>query len=309
MRAIGVTTTGGPDRLQVLDLPDPQPGPHELVVAVHAATVNPTDIALREGVGIPDGLEPPYVPGMDLAGVVVAVGDGVELSPGDRVVAAVNPRRPQGGAYAERVVVPDTSVALLPDGLDLVAAATLPLNGLTVQRALELADLPPAGTLAVTGAAGAVGAFAVQLAHHRGYRVVADAADEDRELVESLGADTVLPRGDGFAAAVRAAEPGGVDAVLDAALLQVAVLPAVRDGGVLVCVRPFDGEADRGVRTPLVLPADYLHREGWLDEVVRLADDGVLTLRVAQTYPAEQAAEAHRRLEAGGVRGRLVLTF
>jgi NADPH2:quinone reductase len=309
MRAIGVTSFGGPERLQVLDVPDPQPGPGELRIAVRGAAVNPTDLGLIAGAGVPDGLEPPYVPGMDAAGVVDAIGGGVDLSVGDPVVAVVNPRRPQGGAYAERVVVPAASAALVPADWDLVAAAGLPLNGLTVLRALELADLPDAGTLLVTGAAGAVGGYAVQLAVHRGYRVVADAGQGDEELVRGFGAHRVLPRGDGLADAVRAAEPGGVDAVLDAALLGPAVLPAVRDGGVLVGVRPFDGEPERGIRTRLVTPPDYLDRRDWLDELVDLVGRGVLTLRVADVLPAERAAEAQQRLAAGGVRGRLVLTF
>ncbi|WNB86502.1 NADP-dependent oxidoreductase [Cellulomonas sp. ATA003] len=309
MQAIGVTTVGGPGQLQVLELPEPEPGPGELRIAVRAAAVNPTDVGLREGMGIPDGLAPPYVPGMDAAGVVDAIGAGVELSVGDRVCAVVNPRRPQGGAYAEKVVVPATSVARLPDGMDLVEAATLPPNGLTAVRALEVLDLPFAGTVALTGAAGAVGGYAIQLAAHRGFRVVADASEQDRDLVTGLGAHTVVPRGPGFGEAVRAVEPGGVDGVIDAALLGTDVLAGVRDGGVIAAVRPFDGEPDRGIRVYLVTPADYLHRGDDLAELVRLADQGVVTLRVAATLPADGAAEAHRRLAAGGVRGRLVLTF
>lgn len=309
MRAIGVTTFGGPERLQVLDVPEPEPGPGELRIAVRAAAVNPTDVGLREGMGIPDDLAPPYVPGMDAAGVVDAVGEGVELSVGDRVAAVVNPRRPQGGAYAEKVVVPAASVARLPDGMGFVEAATLPLNGLTAVRALELLDLPFAGTVAITGAAGAVGGYAIQLAVHRGFRVVADAQEEDRELISALGAHTVVPRGPGFGDAVRDAEPGGVDGVIDAALLGADVLPGVRDGGVVAAVRPFDGEPEREIRIYHVTPDDYLHRGEDLAALVRLAEQGDLTLRVAATLPADQAAEAQRRLAAGGVRGRIVLVF
>ncbi|VTR76613.1 NADP-dependent oxidoreductase [Cellulomonas hominis] len=307
MRAIGVTEPGGPERLRELDLPEPEPGPGEIRIAVRAAAVNPTDTGLREGLGIPEGLEPPYVPGMDAAGVVDAIGPGVELSVGDRVAAVVNPRRPEGGAYAERVVVPQTSVARVPDDLDLVAAATVPLNGLTALRALDLLTLPDAGTLAVTGAAGAVGGYAIELATAHGYRVVADAKPEDEEFVRAVGARTVVPRGDGFGDAVRAAEPGGVDGLLDAALLGAKALGAVRDGGVVVALRPFDGEADRGIHVRTVRPADYLEDGARLAELLRMAAEGRLTVRVAATMPASDAAEAHRRLAAGGVRGRLVL--
>jgi len=308
MRAIGVNTPGGPDRLEVLDLPVPEPGPGELRIAVAAAAVNPTDTVLREGVGAGE-LSPPLVPGMDAAGIVDAIGEGVELSPGDRVVAIVDPRTPRGGAYAEQIVVPADGVARVPDGMDLVAASTLPLNALTARRALELMRVPEAGTVAITGAAGAVGGYAIELAKHAGLRVVADAKDEDVELVESFGADRVLDRGDGFPAAVVEHEPGGVDALLDAAVMGHVVLPAVRDGGVIACVRPFDGEPERGIDVYIVRPADYVHDGAGLAELVDLAERGVLSLRVARTFPAEEAAEAHRQRAAGGTRGRLVLTF
>ena len=308
MRAIGVNVTGGPDQLEVLEIPTPEPGPGEIRIAVHAAAVNPTDTMLREGVGASE-LEPPLIPGMDAAGVIEAIGDGVELTPGDRVVAIVNPRTVRGGAYAEQIVVPAESVAAVPDSIDLLAAATLPLNALTARRALQLMRPPEAGTVAITGAAGAVGGFAIQLAKHAGLRVVADAKDDDVELVRSLGADVVLERGEGFPAAVADHEPGGVDALLDAAVMGTAVLPAVRDGGVIACVRPLDGEAERDIDVYAVSPADYVHDGQGLAELVDLAARGVLSLRVAETFPAPEAAEAHRALEAGGVRGRLLLTF
>src|SRR5690625_2947224 len=290
MRAIGVHNPGGPEQLEVLDLPVPEPGPSELRIAVAAAAVNPTDTVLREGVRA-DELPRPLVPGMDSAGVVEAVGEGVELAPGDRVVAIVDPRTERGGAYAEQIVVPAASVARIPEEMDLIAAATLPLNALTARRALDLMRAPRAGTIAVTGAAGAVGGYAIELAKHAGLRVVADAKSEDVALVESLGADRVLPRGEGFAAAVLEHEPGGVDALLDAALMGAAVLPAVRDGGILACVRPFEGEPERDIDVYTVAPADYVHDGEGLAELVELAARGVISLRVARALPAEQAAE------------------
>ena len=112
-----------------------------------------------------------------------------------------------------------------------------------------------------------------------------------------------------MAAAVRALYPSGVDAVIDAALLGPAILPAVRDGGQMLAVRPFQGETERGITISLVLVGQHLHEGARLAELADLAAKGVLTLRIAEVLPAERAAEAHRRLEAGGVRGRLVLTF
>jgi NADPH:quinone reductase len=174
--------------------------------------------------------------------------------------------------------------------------------------------LPAGSTLAVTGSAGIVGQYAIQLGRHEGLTVIGDAKPEDTALVESFGAHHVVERGPGMAAAVRALYPGGVDAVLDAALLGPAILPAVRDGGQLVAVRAYqgpaeNGQAERDITVHLVLVGQHLHEGHRIAELADLVDKGVLTLRVAEALPAERAAEAHRRLAAGGIRGRLVLTF
>lgn len=310
MKAVGITRFGGPEVLQIVERPVPEPGDGEVRIRVAAATVNPTDVALRSGRhGAPEGLEPPYVPGMELAGTIDAASAGTGYRPGDRVMAIVSPRTAGGGAQAEYVVVPADSVAAVPDGIGLIEAATLPMNGLTVRRALDLLGLGPGETLAVTGAAGAVGGYAIQLGKVAGLRVVADAYPKDSELVASLGADVVVPRGDEVAAAIRLATGDGVDALVDAAVMGPLVLPAVRDGGQVAAVRPFRGETERSIKIVLVLVGEYLHEAGKLAELAQLVEAGRLTLRVARTLPADQAAEAHRLFEAGGVRGRLVLTF
>src|SRR6266446_3993683 len=137
MRAETFSQLGGPEVLQVSDLPEPHPGPGEVRIRVAAATVNPTDISFRSGRQLSAaqlaemGVQPPYIPGMELAGMVDAVGEGTKWRPGDRVMAIVNPRRPGGGAQAELVVVPAASVAGVPEGTTLEAVATLPMNGLT----------------------------------------------------------------------------------------------------------------------------------------------------------------------------------
>jgi NADPH:quinone reductase-like Zn-dependent oxidoreductase len=246
---------------------------------------------------------------MELAGTVDAIGPGVTRAVGDRVLGIVTPMRPAGGAYAELVVLPDASLAAIPDGIVDVQAATLPMNGLTVRRALDLLALEPGMTLAVTGSAGAVGGYAIALGHHAGLRVIADSAPGDEALVRELGADVVVPRGPGYVDAVRRAAPGGVDGLLDAALLHVAALPAIRDGGALAAVRAFEGASERGIAIHQVRVSDYLENTAALEELVARVQDGTLTLRVAEAIPAERAAEGHRRLERGGVRGRLVLTF
>jgi NADPH:quinone reductase len=311
MRAVGFTEFGDPSVMKVLTLPIPSAGPGQVRVRVAAATVNPTDLGFRlGGRRLPDGLEPPYIAGMDLAGVIDEVGPSVSSwQVGDRVMAAVSPWVPGGGAQAEYVLVSVDQLALVPDGISLEAAATLPMNGMTVRTALDMLALAPGQTLAVTGSAGAVGGYAIQLATRDGLTVIGDAKPEDESLIRSFGARHVVERGPGMAAAVRALYPDGVDAVLDAALLGPAILPAVRDGGQLMAVRPFQGETERGITISLVLVGSHLHEGARLAELADLAAKGVLTLRIAEVLPAGQAAEAHRRLEAGGVRGRLVLTF
>jgi NADPH:quinone reductase len=313
IRAVGFTEFGDPSVLRVVTVPMPEPGPGQVRVHVAAATVNPTDLGFRHGGRrLPDGVSPPYIPGMELAGVIDAVGPSVSSwQAGDRVIAAVSPWEPGGGAQAEYRVVDTDQLARVPDGISLEAVATLPMNGMTVRAALDMLALPPGSTLAVTGSPGAVGGYAIQLGTHEGLDVTADAAPAspaDEALVRSFGARHVVPRG-GEAAAVRALYPSGVDAVLDAALLGPAILPAVRDGGQLLAVRPFQGETERGIKISLVMVGQHLHEGDRLASLVDLVSQGVLTLRVAEVLPAERAAEAHRRLEAGGVRGRLVLTF
>jgi NADPH:quinone reductase len=311
MRAVGFTDFGDPSVLHLVSLPVPAPGPGQVRVRVAAAAVNPTDLGFRHGGRrLPDGVAPPFVPGMDLAGVIDAVGPSVSpWQAGDRVMAAVSPWVPGGGAQAEYVVVDTDQLALVPDGMSLEAAATLPMNAMTTRTALDMLALQPGQTLVVTGSAGAVGGDAIQLAAHDGVTVIGDAKPADVELVKSFGARHVVSRGENMAAEVRALHPDGVDAVLDAALLGPAILPAVRDGGQLMAVRPFQGDTERGITISLVLVGQHLHEGARLAELADLAAKGVLTPRIADLIPAANAAEAHRRLEAGGVRGRLVLTF
>jgi NADPH:quinone reductase-like Zn-dependent oxidoreductase len=311
MRAVTFSRFGGPEVLEVSDLPEREPGPGQVRIKVAAATVNPTDISFRSGRQAAQlgGIEPPYIPGMELAGVVDAAGSGSEWAPGDRVMAIVIARRPEGGAMAESVVVPSASVARVPEGASLEEAATLPMNGLTVRRALDLLALKPGATLVVTGAAGAVGGYAVQLGAADGLRVIAVASTSDEPLLKKLGADTVVARGDDAAQRIRAVVPAGADGLIDAANIGTAILPAIRDGGSLAAVRGFEGEAERGITIHQVRVGDYAENQQALERLGRLASQGKLSLRVAQTFPPERTGEAHQKLEAGGVRGRLVVVF
>ncbi|HZG06893.1 MAG TPA: NADP-dependent oxidoreductase [Streptomyces sp.] len=311
MRAVGFHRFGGPEVLEAVELPDPHAGPGEVRIRVRAAAVNPSDLAMRGGAfaGMMEGTPTPHIPGWEVAGVVDEAGDDVRWRVGDEVMTLMPPLGPRGGGYAEQVVVPAESVVRMPAGAGYAEAATLPMNGLAALRTLDLLALPVGGTLAVTGSAGVYGGYVVQLAKVAGLRVVADAAPADEPLVRQLGADVVVPRGDRFADHVREAVPDGVDGLADGAMLGQRVLRAVRDGGAVAVVRPFDGRPERGITVHQVMVTDYLTAQDKLDELRRLTEEGRITLRVADVLPAAEAARAHRRLEAGGVRGRLVLQF
>lgn len=309
MKVIGVTEFGGPEALSAHDVPEPHAGPGEVRVRVRAAAVSPTDTNLRVGNYQVDDQQPPYVPGMDAAGVIDEAGEGSPWKVGDEVMAFAVPHGEYGGAYVEQLVGSSESVARIPKGTDLITASTLPMNGLTAYQALELLALEPGQTLAVTGAAGTLGNYVVQLAKHAGLTVIADAAGKDRELVESLGPDHVVARGDDVADRIREIYPDGVDGLVDSAVQNEKALAAVRDGGGFATVRFWNGPPVRDITLhKVVVPSEY-HSHGKLDELRQLVEQGVLTLRVADAIAADEAAEAHRRLEAGGVRGRLVLKF
>ncbi|MEJ2868180.1 NADP-dependent oxidoreductase [Actinomycetospora sp. OC33-EN08] len=316
MRAVGVTEFGGPEALHVVELPDPEPGPGEVVLDVAAAAVSPTDTFTRNGARAQAlaADPPPYVPGMDVAGTVAALGEetgGSGLAVGDRVMGVVVPHGAHGG-YSSRIALPADSVAHVPAGVGLAAAATLPMNGLTARLALDELALPVGATIAVTGAAGAFGGYVVQLAKADGLRVVADAAEADEALVEDLGADVVVRRGDDVAARIREVVPEGVAGIADGSLQTDALVPALADGGGIATVRGYggpEGGSGRDVHWHPVWVRDYARNRAALDRLREQVESGAVTLRVADEVPAERAAETHRRLEAGGVRGRLVITF
>jgi NADPH2:quinone reductase len=305
MRVCEASAFGGPDVLREASRPWPVPAAGEVVVAIAAANVNPSDIAARSGAHrarMPD-LQPPFIPGWDLAGVVSAVGAGVSgYVVGDPVLGMIPWIRigARVGAYAQAAAVDPRWLAPRPPTLDEVTAATIPLNALTARQALDLIGAPPGSTLLVTGASGAVGGFGVQLAARSGLRVLAVASDGDEEWVAGLGAAEVLARD------VDLAGVGLVDALLDAVPIGAGAAAAVRPGGVAVFTRRVgDIEPALGVRveTPLVMSDPDA-----LAELARMAADGRLRSRVARTLDLADGAAAHRRVEQGGLRGKVVLT-
>jgi NADPH:quinone reductase len=303
---------GGPEALEVLDLPEVHAGPGQVRIRVHAASVNPTDIGARDGSRAEQQKAdpPPYVPGMDAAGIVDEVGAGVTtgVKVGDAVIAMVVPKGSHG-AYREQIALNARSVVQAPKGTTHEQACTLPMNGLTARQSLDLLALSPGQVIAVTGAAGAYGGYVIQLAKADGLTVIADASEADEQLVKQLGADIVVRRGEDVATRIREHFPNGVDGLADGAVLNERVIPAVRDGGAFTSVRGFTGIAQRGIRFTTTFVRRYDGEYEKLDQLRKQADAGVLTLRVADSFPPERAGDAHRRLQAGGTRGRLVIRF
>lgn len=301
IRVCEVTAFGGPEVLRIAERPRPAAGRGEVVVRIEATAVNPTDVAARTGAHrrrMPD-LQPPFVLGWDVAGMIDDPGDA-EFEP-DAPVLGMIPWVQTGGrvgAYAQAAALDSAWLVPRPAELEPVTAATVPLNALTARQALDLIAAPPGSTVLITGASGAVGGFATQLAARDGLRVLAVCSEGDEQWVRGLGASEVIPRG----------APIGdrVDALLDAVPVGALALACVRDGGVALFTRRIaDLPEDRGVRyeMPLVR-ADA----AMLAELTLQVASGRLRTRVARTLDLAEAAEAHRLLERGGLRGKVVLT-
>ncbi len=304
MRVAEVVEFGGPEVLRAAERPEPEPGPGEALVRIHAATVNPTDLASRSGQArrrMPD-LVPPFVPGWDLAGEIVSAPGDSGFAAGERVLGMIPWVRIGGrvGAYAEVAEVEPDWLAPLADGVDFATAATLPLNALTAAQGLDLIAATPGSRLLVTGASGAVGGYATQLATRSGLRVTAVASDGDEDWVAGLGAERVLPR----SADLASLDP--VDAVFDAVPIGPDATAPLRDGGVVLFTRsPPQFERAGALRVETLLARTD---PGVLRALAADLGAGRLQTRVARTIDLAEAAEAHRLVEAGGLRGKVVLT-
>jgi NADPH:quinone reductase-like Zn-dependent oxidoreductase len=310
MKASVFERFGGPDVVGLLDLPVPSPSAGEVVVRVAASTVNPTDLMMRSGQHAAQlrHLQPPFIAGMEFAGVVHAGGD-LRLQIGLPVMGIVNPRRAQGGSHAEYVCVPAASLAVLPMGVDLAKAATVPMNGLTAKAAIDAVGLRPGAKLLVTGGAGAVAGYIVSLAKRAGLHVIADAKSSDHALLRTLGTDEIVPRGDGMAAAVLQSCPDGVDAVIDTAMLGDGAAALARAGGTFVSLRSSQVISDKRLRIVRISVLEHADNTEALDWLVQRWIDGTLEPRVALQVPVERSADAHRALEQRGLRGRVLLVF
>lgn len=297
MRALTYSQYGGPEVLSVQDVPEPHAGPGQVRVAVRASSVNPIDHKIRSGAMGGDPAALPRVPGVDGAGVVDEVGEGVEgVAVGDEVLG-------MGSATAAELAVLD-AVTAKPAQMSWAEAAALPLGAETAARALDLLGVRDGTTLLVQGAAGGVGSAAVQLAVARGARVVGTASERNHDYLRRLGAEPTT-YGEGLVEQVRAMAPDGIDAALDTAgkgsVRQLVQL--VDDPAQVVSIADFTApELGARVTSGGEERATYA-----LAEAVRLYRDGRYVVEVERTFPLAEGAEAHRASETGHVRGKLVL--
>jgi NADPH:quinone reductase len=314
MRTMAIQAFGGPEQLQILRLPLPQPRANQVRVRIQAIGVNPIDLGTREGrVVALENAHFPMVLGWDFAGEVDLIGtDASAWSLGDRVIGYIKQPITGIGTYAEYTVVDADTLALSPDGVDTAAASVLPLAGVTAWQALSPLNLKPGQTFLVNNPLGAVGGFAAQIAAERGAHVIAPAPEDALDVTKSLGVQTVLHGNTDLNVQVRAVWPDGVDAGLDVlgGTRASATWGAVRNGGRYTTTLP-EWWAPGGVYTSQrgITPVVVENQPNGADlaQLSALVSRGVLTLRVDRVLDLEQAAQAHRLTGAPGLRGKIVL--
>jgi NADPH2:quinone reductase len=312
MKAIVLDSFGSADVLQLRDVEQPEPGPGEVLVRVHATSVNPVDVKIREQ-GSAYALEPPITLGYDVSGVIRAVGSGVDdLSEGDEVF--YTPALDAHGAYAEYHVARAEHVAFKPPALSHEEAAAIPLAACTAWQALiDRAGLQAAETVLIHGGGG-VGHFAVQIARAAGARVVVVGSAAMEDALLDFGADAFVDyeRG-GFEDAVDELSGGlGADVVFDTVggTTLVDSIPALAEYGRMVTiVGDATGDFGKAYRKNAALYPMMMERgAAMLDRLALLIDSGHLRPLIDRTIELEDAAEAHRLLKAGGLKGKIVLT-
>ena len=299
MRAITYSRFGDPDVLTLTELPDPTPGPGQVVVRVGAWGVNPFDTKVRTG-AFSRGAPParPRRVGRDIAGVVVEAGPEALPAVGTRVVGSV------AGASSDLVLATGDDLVVLPDGVDDVTAAAIPGAGTTAIRALALSGVQPGQSLLVHAASGGVGTFLVQLAHAAGITVIGTAGPDNQDYVAGLGARPIV-YGAGWQDRLRAVHPDPVDVVVDAAGRGVAEqsLEVVVENGRILTLVDFDAQG------PGIVTSDGSEPgfEGSLAEAVAAVATGRVRIEIDSRYPFVDYAQAHRRSETGHSRGKIVV--
>lgn len=314
MKAMAITEYGGRDKLRLMDIPTPVAGPGEVLIRIRASGVNPVDRKIRQGLlakRLPNIF--PLTLGLECAGEVTAIGPGVtRVGVGDAVFAYARKDTFHDGTYAEYIALPENNVARKPSRLSFEEAASYPLAALTSYQALfELGGLQAGQSVLIHAGAGGTGGFAVQMARHRGARVLATAGAANHEYVRGLGADEVIDyQREDFRMAVRRLVPAGVDLAYDnvGGEVQVRSAEVVRPGGVLVSLIAFTDEAALqrlGIQTRYLFVRPIAAH---LDEIAKLAEAGLLKTHLAAVLPWTEAAHANELLESGHTRGKVVLS-
>ena len=308
MKAVRVHNYGGPEVLRFEDAPLPSPGPGEVLIRVHAASVNPIDMKARAGnlkAYIP--LPLPFIPGWEVSGVVEAAGaDVTKFKQGDEVYARPNITRDGHGGYAEYVVAREAETGLKPKSIDHVRAATIPVAAVTAWRALfDTAGLEKGQKVLIHGAAGGVGRFAVQFAKWKGAHVIGTASAKNQAFLRELDVDEPIDyEKTHFEDVVH-----DVDVVLDTTEgeAQNRSWKVLKKGGILVSIvaPPSTDEARKhGVRSAVI----SAQADTWiLSEIAKLIDSGKLKPVVETVLPLSEARKAHELAESGHARGKMVL--
>lgn len=311
MRAMVIKDFGGPEVFEWREVESPAPGPGELLVRVHATSVNPVDTKIRQA-GSWAGVKPPAVIGYDVSGVVEDVGVGVQdFAVGDQVYYTPEIFTGQG-SYAEYHVAHEAIVAPKPEGLSHVEAASLPLAGGTAWEAVVTRAGVMVGETILVHGVGGVGSLAVQIARACGARVLATCSDYMLEMAEELGVDRAINyKSEQFTQVVNEETGGvGVGAVIDTVGgdLLTQSIPVTRDYGLMVGIVATDASMQAANRKNISVHYLFLTRARYiLDELSNLVERGLLEPVVDSVLPLTDVAEAHRRLAQGGVKGKIVL--
>jgi NADPH:quinone reductase-like Zn-dependent oxidoreductase len=302
MKAVLLTGHGGPEMLRLDEAPDPVAGPGEVVVDVHAASVNAADYKVRLGGG---NLKFPYILGRDFSGVVSTRGPGVsDFAVGDPVFGVTD----QGieGCYAEKLVIKAAIIARKPAGLGHAEAAAMGLTSLTALWALEdTAKLQNSETILIQGGAGGVAGFAIQFAKHLGATVITTARAANHDYVKSLGADRAIDyTTEDFTTAA-----GPCDVVFDTVggEVQVRSYEALKPGGRLVWIAAAPAGFQSSRQDVQVLRPNVKRDRAHLERMIELYQAAAVWPPAISRYPLAEAAEAHRVSESRHFRGKLVL--
>jgi NADPH:quinone reductase-like Zn-dependent oxidoreductase len=306
MKAKTIRHYGGPEVLTLEEVGRPEPGEHEIIIRVRAAGVNPIDWKVREGEMKESGFHQlPLIPGWDVAGEIDQIGEGVtRFAVGDAVYALLDMKN--NGSYAEYAIASDGCVALKPETLDFIMAASVPMAALTAYEALDKMNIKKGDRVLIHGAAGSVGSFAVQLAYQRGAYVIGVASSGDSAFLSSLGAEEALA----YDSAPFENLVEDIDAVLDVIgsdILQRS-WKVLRQGGILVSTveepEPTEEARARKIRSEMILvsPSGTL-----LTEIARLIDSGQIKVRVSAVMPLNEAEKAQELARSYHHRGKVVL--